>query len=78
MECWSVGAGLVGYHFRQNGVLESPTHHSITPLLPHSVFCYGVVVGLAAGSGVADCSGLGLALLSGDSFGVGEVCAVTR
>jgi hypothetical protein len=39
---------------------------------------YGVVEGLAAGSGVADCSGLGLALLTGDSFGVGEVRAVTR
>jgi hypothetical protein len=53
-------------------------HHSITPPLHHSVSRYGVVVGLAAGSGVADCSGLGLVLLSGDSFGVGEVCAVTR
>jgi hypothetical protein len=33
---------------------------------------YGVAVGLAAGSGVADCSGLGLGLLTGDSFGVGD------
>ena len=41
---------------------------------------YGVAVGLAAGSGVDDCSGLGLALLTGDgdSLGLGEVCAVTR
>lgn len=33
---------------------------------------YGVAVGLAAGTGVLDCSGLGLGLLTGDSFGVGD------
>ena len=33
---------------------------------------YGVAVGLAAGTGVVDCSGLGLGLLTGDSFGVGD------
>jgi hypothetical protein len=60
------------------GITGALPHYPITPFSRWYVSRYGVAVGLAAGSGVADCSGLGLALLTGDSFGVGDVCAVTR
>jgi len=89
MECWSDGvlardwSGIAVRQKRSSGarrpgITDASPHYSNTPLLHHSASRYGVAVGFATGSGVADCSGLGLALLSGDSFGVGEVCALTR